>query len=109
MLGEPFVRDNLEAMPADAMAESMPLVRRKLDYVELSRLLCLSAMSRPWIEEQPDAETVRLAMEKVRETCAHLRSFFEASAGKSSTVLFLCDADGRELDTHLLSYCFCSV
>lgn len=94
MLGEPFVRDNLEAMPADAMAESMASVRRKLDYVELSRLLCLSAMSRPWIEEQPDSETVRLAMEKVRETCAHLRPFFEASAGKSSTVLFLCDADG---------------
>ena len=94
MLGEPFVRDNLEAMPADAMAQSMATVRRKLDYVELSRLLCLSAMSRPWIDEQPDAENVRLAMEKTREICAHLRPHFEASAGKSSTVLFLCDADG---------------
>ena len=94
MLCEPFVRDNLEAMPADAMAESMALVRRKLDYVELSRLLCLSAMSRPWIETQPDSETVRASMEKVREICAHLRPFFEASAGKSSMVLFLCDADG---------------
>ena len=94
MLDEPFVRDNLEAMPADAMDQSMATVRRKLDYVELSRLLCLSAMSRPWIDEQPDAENVRLAMEKTREICAHLRPHFEASAGKSSTVLFLCDADG---------------
>lgn len=65
-------------------------VRRKLDYVELSRLLCLSAMSRPWIDKQPSTESVRLAMENVREFAA----FFEASAGKSSTVLFLCDADG---------------
>ena len=94
MLDEPFVRDNLEAMPADAMDQSMATVRRKLDYVELSRLLCLSAMSRPWMDEQPDAETVRLAMEKARDICAHLRPHFEASAGKSSTVLFLCDADG---------------
>ena len=94
LLAEPFVRDNLEAMPDNIMADSIAKVRRKLDYVELSRLLCLSAMSRPWVDEQPDAETVRLAMEKARETCAHLRSYFEASAGKSSTVLFLCDADG---------------
>ena len=94
MLTESFVRDNLEAMPADVMADSIATVRRKLDYVELSRLLCLSAMSRPWIDKQPSTESVRLAMENVREICAHLRPFFEASAGKSSTVLFLCDADG---------------
>ena len=33
-------------------------------------------------------------MDKTQEACAHLRQFFEASAGKSGTVLFLCDADG---------------
>ena len=94
MLTESFVRDNLEAMPADVMADSIATVRRKLDYVELSRLLCLSAMSRPWVDTPPDAETVRKAMDTARETCAHLRHYFEASAVRSGTVLFLCDADG---------------
>ena len=95
MLGEAPVRDNLAAMPADAITgDSIATVRRMLNYVELSRLLCLSAMSRPWVESQPDAETVRLAMEHARDTSAHLRQYFEASAGKSATVLLLCDADG---------------
>jgi len=95
MLGQDPVRDNLAAMPAEAISgDSIATVRRMLNYVELSRLLCLSAMSRPWIEAQPDVETVRLAMEHAHKACAHLRHYFEASAGKSATVLFLCDADG---------------
>ena len=95
MLDEAPVRDNLAAVPADAVAaNSIASVRRMLNYVELSRLLCLSAMSRPWVETPPDAETVRQAMDTARETCAHLRHYFEASAVRSGTVLFLCDADG---------------
>jgi len=94
MLGEAPVRDNLAAMPEVAMADSIATARRMLNYVELSRLLCLSAMSRPWIDAPPSVESVRLAMDKTQEACAHLRQFFEASAGKSGTVLFLCDADG---------------
>ena len=95
MLDEAPVRDNLAAVPADALAaNSIASVRRMLNYVELSRLLCLSAMSRPWVETPPDAETVRQAMDTARETCAHLRHYFEASAVRSGTVLFLCDADG---------------
>lgn len=46
-----------------------------LNYVELSRLLCLSAMSRPWVETPPDAETVRQAMDTARETCARAALF----------------------------------
>ena len=95
MLDEAPVRDNLAAVPADALAaNSIASVRRMLNYVELSRLLCLSAMSRPWVDTPPDAETVRKAMDTARETCAHLRHYFEASAVRSGTVLFLCDADG---------------
>ncbi|MCH5144659.1 ARMT1-like domain-containing protein [Desulfovibrio sp. QI0442] len=95
MLDEAPVRDNLAAVPADAVAaNSIASVRRMLNYVELSRLLCLSAMSRPWVDTPPDAETVRKAMDTARETCAHLRHYFEASAVRSGTVLFLCDADG---------------
>ena len=94
MLGEAPVRDNLAAMPEVAMADSIATARRMLNYVELSRLLCLSAMSRPWIDAPPSVESVRLAMDMTREACAHLRQFFEASAVKSGTVLFLCDADG---------------
>jgi len=94
MLGEAPVRDNLAAMPEVAMADSIATARRMLNYVELSRLLCLSAMSRPWIDAPPSVESVRLAMDMTQEACAHLRQFFEASAGKSGTVLFLCDADG---------------
>ena len=45
MLDEAPVRDNLAAVPADALAaNSIASVRRMLNYVELSRLLCLSAM-----------------------------------------------------------------
>ena len=94
MLGEAPVRDNLAAMPEVTMADSIATARRMLNYVELSRLLCLSAMSRPWIDAPPSVESVRLAMDMTREACAHLRQFFEASAVKSGTVLFLCDADG---------------
>ena len=95
MLDEAPVRDNLAAVPADAVAaNSIASVRRMLNYVELSRLLCLSAMSRPWVDTPPDTETVRQAMDSARETCAHLRHYFEASAVRSGTVLFLCDADG---------------
>jgi len=94
MLGEAPVRDNLAAMPEVAMADSIATARRMLNYVELSRLLCLSAMSRPWIDAPPSVESVRLAMDMTQEACAHLRQFFETSAGKSGTVLFLCDADG---------------
>lgn len=94
MLEEPFIRTNLEAMPSAPLPGAIPGARRMLNYVELTRLVCLSAMSRQWIDEKPDEETVRQCMEKTTQACAYLQSYFEATAGRSSTVLFLCDADG---------------
>lgn len=94
LLETPAVRENLEAMPGGDMPGSIPAARRRLDYVELSRLLCLSAMSRPWLAETPDAAAVRDAMDRAVRACAPLRDYFVKSAGRAATILFLCDADG---------------
>jgi len=94
MLDEPPVRDNLAAMPADILPDAIATARRMLDHVELSRLLCLSAMSRALLDETFDADSLREAMQKAREACSHLRAYFEGNAAKSGTVLLLCDADG---------------
>ncbi len=97
MLALPEVHDNLEAMPVGPMPKGISAARRSMDYVEMARLLCLSAMSRDWLEKQPSGEEVRRAMEEAQTDCESLRLYFEANAGRSGTVLFLCDADGGVL------------
>lgn len=94
MLDEAPVRDNLAAMPSDILPDAIATARQMLDYVELSRLLCLSAMSRPLLDEAFDAERLRSAMQEARTACSHLRSYFEDNAARAGTVLLLCDADG---------------
>ena len=97
MLALPEIHENLEAMPGGSMPKGISIARRSMDYVEMARLLCLSAMSRDWLEKKPSGGEVRRAMEEAQTDCESLRLYFEANAGRSGTVLFLCDADGGVL------------
>ena len=97
VLSMPEIYENLEAMPKGSMPTGISKARRSMDYVEVTRLLCLSAMSRDWLEKQPSSEEIRNAMDEAYTACEDLRLYFEASAGRSGTILFLCDADGGTL------------
>ncbi|MBB5143812.1 hypothetical protein [Desulfovibrio intestinalis] len=97
VLSMPEVYENLEAMPKGPMPTGISKARRSMDYVEVTRLLCLSAMSRDWLEKKPSSEEIRSAMDEAYTACEDLRLYFEASAGRSGTILFLCDADGGTL------------
>ncbi|MFT4302047.1 MAG: hypothetical protein QM579_09855 [Desulfovibrio sp.] len=97
VLSTPEVYENLEAMPKGPMPTGISKARRSMDYIEVTRLLCLSAMSRDWLEKQPSSEEIRRAMDEAYAACDDLRLYFEASAGRSGTILFLCDADGGTL------------
>ena len=68
MLALPEIHENLEAMPGGSMPKGISIARRSMDYVEMARLLCLSAMSRDWLEKNPSGEEVRRAMEEA-QTC----------------------------------------
>lgn len=96
-LALPEIHENLEAMPVGPMPKGISAARRSMDYVEMARLLCLSAMSRDWLAKRPTDEEVRRAMEEAQTDCESLRLYFEANAGRAGTVLFLCDADGGVL------------
>ena len=97
VLSMPEVYENLEAMPKGPIPTGISKARRSMDYVEVTRLLCLSAMSRDWLEKKPSSEEIRSAMDEAHTACEDLRLYFEASAGRSGTILFLCDADGGTL------------
>ena len=97
VLSMPEVYENLEAMPKGPIPTGISKARRSMDYVEVTRLLCLSAMSRDWLEKKPSSEEIRSAMDEAYTACEDLRLYFEASAGRSGTILFLCDADGGTL------------
>lgn len=97
MLAMPEFIANLEAMPKGPPPSSISVARRSMDFTEVARLLCLSAMSRDWLESTPSSEEIRRAMDEAYTACESLRLYFEASAGRSGTVLFLCDADGGSL------------
>ena len=97
MLALPEIMANLEAMPKGPPPSGISEARRSMDYAEVTRLLCLSALSRDWIENIPSSEEIRKAMDGAYAACESLRLYFEASAGRSGTVLFLCDADGGTL------------
>ncbi|MDD4701094.1 MAG: hypothetical protein PHI96_02625 [Desulfovibrio sp.] len=97
VLSMPEIFENLEALPKGPAPTSISRARRSMDYVEMSRLLCLSAMPREWLEQPPSSEETRKTMDEASVACESLRHYFEASAGRSGTVLFLCDADGGTL------------
>ena len=94
LMDTPEVRVNLEAMPDEGRLETISATRRHLDYVELARLLCLSAMSRAWLNVKPEASAVRDAMEDAVRQCDILREYLDRNDETVSTVLYLCDADG---------------
>lgn len=97
LLNTSEIKDNLEAMPQGPLPAVMAKARQELNYLELARLLCLSCMAREWQENPPSFEQARLAMDSAAQATASLRAYFEASAGRSGTVLFLCDAEGGAL------------
>lgn len=105
LLNTSEIKDNLEAMPQGPLPLVMSKARQELDYLELARLLCLSSMAREWQENPPSSEQARLAMDRAVQAAASLRSYFEASAGRSGTVLFLCDADGGALFDMAMLHC----
>ena len=94
LLQAPAIRENLEAMPEGDMPTRITAARHLLDFVEMARMLCLSAMSRPWLAAQPEAATVRDVMRDAVSQCVKVRKYFERSSPGASTILFLCDADG---------------
>ena len=86
---------NLDAMPPDAdQALGISSTRCMLNYVELARLLCLSAMSRAWLDEPPDKQHARESMDNAVRACTFLQKYFTKNSEPASTILFLCDADG---------------
>lgn len=93
LLQSAAVRMNLEVMPTD-LPGGITAVRSMLNYVELARLLCLSAMARPWLATTPNASVIHTAMEAAVHACASVRTYLEKRADATSTILFLCDADG---------------
>lgn len=97
LLAMPEVIANLEAMPKGPTPSGISEARRRMDYAEVTRLLCLSTMSRDWLESTPSSEEICRAMDEAYTACEGLRLYFEASAGRSGTVLLLCDADGGTL------------
>lgn len=105
MLQRPEIKANLEAMPRHGLPAGMSQARLLLDTLEVSRLLCLSCMAKEWQEALPTARGVRRAMLQAEKTAAPLRAYFEQSAGRAGTVLFLCDADGGTVFDLALLHC----
>ena len=94
MLDMPEIRNNLEAMPRGKLPADMCETRQLLDSLELVRFFCLSAMAKEWQERLPSAQGIHRAMREAEQAAAPLRGYFSRTAGRSATVLFLCDADG---------------
>lgn len=68
MLALPEIHENLEAMPGGSMPKGISIARRSMDYVEMARLLCLSAMSRDWLEKNLLAGKCAGLWKKPRQT-----------------------------------------
>lgn len=94
MLQFPVLREHLDALPRDPLSGGIQNARRILNVAETARLLCLSAMSRDWLEKFPEKEEISSLMSQAERMCADLHAYLARPAGKSSTILFLCDADG---------------
>lgn len=105
MLELPEIKENLAAMPRHGLPAHMGQARLLLDTLEVSRLLCLSCMAKEWQEALPTRRGIRRAMLRAEKTAAPLREYFEHSAGRAGTVLFLCDADGGTVFDLALLHC----
>ena len=81
-------------MPRGKLPADMCETRQLLDSLELVRFFCLSAMAKEWQERLPSAQGIHRAMREAEQAAAPLRGYFSRTAGRSATVLFLCDADG---------------
>lgn len=105
LLELPEIKENLEAMPRSRLPATMGQARLLLNNLEVSRLLCLSCMAKEWQEVLPTRRGVHRAMLQAEKTAAPLREYFEQSAGRAGTVLFLCDADGGTIFDFALLHC----
>lgn len=95
LLASPTWRCCLEAMPVMPAPASIPEARRQLDFLEFSRLLCLSAHARDWLERQPGTAAMAADMDEAARACASLRGTLSRQRQQGpGTILFLCDADG---------------
>ncbi|MDR1777125.1 MAG: hypothetical protein LBR31_04770 [Desulfovibrio sp.] len=94
LLASPEIKSNLEQMPSGELPRDMNRARRFLDYLELTRCLCLSAMSRPWLDHPPASQSVSDAMLEAEKAVLHIKGDLEERLGSPATVLFLPDADG---------------
>ncbi|MDR2054933.1 MAG: hypothetical protein LBQ10_03570 [Desulfovibrio sp.] len=90
----PDIKSNLERMPRWKLPCGMNQARHLLDYLELTRFLCLSAMAREWQKRLPPAHEIRSTMLTAEKAVLRIREDVESRISRPATVLFLVDADG---------------
>ncbi|MDR2743632.1 MAG: hypothetical protein LBB66_00265 [Desulfovibrio sp.] len=94
MLELPDIKRNLERMPRWKLPCDMNQARHLLDYLELTRFLCLSAMAREWQSQFPSSHDMRRTMLSAEKAVLRIREDVESRISRPATVLFLADADG---------------
>lgn len=90
----PVIRRAINAIPREGLGGDIAAVRCQLDFLELSRLMYLSIMARPWLKSTPSPLDVEKDFSKALHHMETLRTLLGAEGDAFKTILFLCDADG---------------
>ena len=93
MLKSPVVEQMLRAVDKDELFGDMSCIHNRLNYLELSRKMYLSMMSRPWLDSLPSVIDIQKGFARAVQASAPLELYFGNTLNKM-TILFLVDADG---------------
>lgn len=93
LLLSPLMQGMLNAAPVGCLGNDIVSIRHELDYVELARLMCLAAMSRPWLDKAPSPDVIQTRFADAVAKAASVRDLFSTGDG-TKIILYLVDADG---------------
>ena len=94
LMESPALRRAINALPDEGLNGDIAAVRGQLDFLELSRLMYVSMMSRPWLTSTPSPLAMESDFGMALRHMGTLRTLLGTEGEVGKTILFLCDADG---------------